>query len=66
MVKSLVVGLTPGTVSKFDILGIREIEYRDFRVRGEELYVIATRKLTKAKNPEFISEFQSFEIHGSE
>jgi hypothetical protein len=60
MAKSLVVGPAPGTVSELDISGFRETEYQDFGVRGAELYVITTHELTKAENPELISEFQSF------
>jgi hypothetical protein len=56
-VKSLVVGPAPGTVSEFDISGFQEIEHQDFGVRGADLYVIATRGLVKAKNPELTSEF---------
>jgi hypothetical protein len=51
------VGPVLGTVSEVDISGFREIEHRDFGVRGAELYVIATRELAKDKNPELISEF---------
>jgi hypothetical protein len=45
--KSLVMGPTPGIVSRIDISGFQEIEVRDFGGREAELRDIVTRELMK-------------------
>jgi hypothetical protein len=57
--ESLVVGPTLGIMSRVDISGFREIENRDFGVRGAELHDIATHELTIRRNPKLAKERSS-------
>jgi hypothetical protein len=54
--ESLVMGPTLGIMSRVDISGFREIENRDFGVRGAELHDIATHELTIRRNPKLAKE----------